>query len=148
MREGMGQTPFEMLTAYVHAFETLRAEEVVPFYELPCTFIRPDGVWVVTDEATALVLAGHLIEHAQAQGYRSTRVSELAMHALAPGLVELNGVFTRLDASLSEIASFGFTYIVRGGGAEWKIVVAVAHDPRPELTRHAEPAGEQTGSER
>lgn len=142
----MGQTPFEMLTAYVLAFESQHADEVVPFYELPCTFIRPDGVWVVSDEATALVLAGHLIEHAQAQGYRSTRVSELTMRALAPGLVELNGVFTRLDASLTEIARFGFTYIVRSGGEGWKIVVAVAHEPRPEVTRH-EPTGDQTGSE-
>ena len=133
----MTHTPLEMLTAYVRAFETLRAEEVVPYYELPCTFIRPDGVWVVQDAATALVLAAHLIEHAQSQGYRRTAVSGVTMRTLAPGLVELGGTFRRYDAADAEIARFGFTYIVRGGSEGWRIIVAVAHDATtdtPQLT--------------
>jgi hypothetical protein len=124
----MSGTPSEMLTAYVRAFESLRAEAVVPFYDLPCTFIRADGVWVVQDEATAHVLAAHLIEHAQSQGYRRTTVSQLTMRTLAPGLAELGGVFVRHGESDAEIARFGFTYIVRGGPDGWKIAVAVAHD--------------------
>jgi branched-subunit amino acid aminotransferase/4-amino-4-deoxychorismate lyase len=124
----MNLTPSEMLTAYVRAFETLRAENVVPFYERPCTFIRPDGVWVVQDEATALVLAAHLIEHAKSQGYRRTAVSEVTVRTLAPGLAELGGILLRYDAADAEIARFGFTYIVRGGSDGWRIVVAVAHD--------------------
>ena len=131
----MKQTPLEMLNAYVRAFETLRAEEVVPFYELPCTFIRPDGVWVVQDEATALVLAGHLIEHAKSQGYHATETPEVVVRALAPGLAELSGVFVRYDAGRSEIARFGFTYIVREGRESWRIVVAVAHDATTATTR-------------
>jgi hypothetical protein len=132
--ERMKQTPLEMLTAYVRAFETLRADEVIPFYDLPCTFIRTDGVWVVQDEPTALVLAAHLIEHAKGQGYCRTEVSELTSRALASGLQELGGVFVRYDASDSEIGHFGFTYIVRAVSDRWKIVVAVAHDPRTEVT--------------
>lgn len=130
----MKQSPLEMLEAYVRAFESLRADEVIPFYELPCTFIRPDGVWVVQDEATALVLAGHLIEHAKAQGYHSTEVSEITMRTLAPELVELTGVFVRYGASRSEIGRFGFTYIIRGDSGGWRIVVAVAHDAKTETT--------------
>jgi hypothetical protein len=130
----MTQTPLEMLDAYVRAFETLRAEAVVPFYELPCTFIRPDGTWVVQDEATALALANHLIEHATSQGYRRTAVSAVTTRTLAPGLAELCGVFHRYDAADAEIARFGFTYIVRGGSDGWRIVVAVAHDASTETT--------------
>jgi hypothetical protein len=124
----MARTPVEMLNAYVRAFESLRAEEVLPFYELPCTFVRADGVWVVQDESTALVLVAHLMEHAKSQGYRRTAVSGLTMRTLAPGLAELGGVFVRYDASESEVARFGFTYLVRGGPDGWRIVVAVAHD--------------------
>jgi hypothetical protein len=124
----MTGTPAEMLRAYVGAFETLRGGHVVPFYELPCTFIRPDGVWVVQDEATALVLANHLIEQATAQGYCRTAVLGLAVRTLAPGLAEITGVFVRLDAADAEIARFGFTYIVRQGPDGWRIVVAVAHE--------------------
>lgn len=136
-REGdneMKQSPSEMLDAYVRAFETLRAEEVVPFYHLPCTFIRPDGVWVVEDEATALVLVNHLIEHAKQQGYIRTSVSELTMRTLASVIVELSGVFIRYGESQSEIARFGFTYILRADSNGWKIVVAVAHDALTQTT--------------
>ena len=132
----MTRTPLEMLSAYVRAFETLRAEEVVPFYERPCTFIRPDGTWIVQDEATALVLAGHLIEHAKSQGYHRTAMSRVTSRVLAPRLAELSGVFVRYDASDAEVARFGFTYIVRGGLDGWKIVVAAAHDADTELGGH------------
>ena len=128
----MTQTPVEMLTAYVRAFETLRAEEVVPFYELPCTFIRPNGLWVVQEQEAALVLAAHLIEHAKSQGYCRTAVSGVTMRTLAPGLGELGGIFVRYDAADAEIARMGFTYLVRGGSDGWRIVVAVAHDASTE----------------
>ncbi len=124
----MMQTPFDMLNEYVRAFETMRASEVTPFYDLPCTFIRPDGVWIVQDEATALVLARHLIEHAKAQGYHHTQVCAPTLRELALGLAELSGVFIRYDEWQSEIGRFGFTYIVRSDSEKWKIIVAIAHD--------------------
>jgi hypothetical protein len=117
-----------MLRAYVRAFETQRAGDVLPFYELPCTFIRPDGTWVVQDEATVLALVSHLLDHARSQGYHRTEISQATTRMLAAGLAELTGVFTRHDAAGSEIAQFGFTYIVRLGPAGWRIIVAVAHD--------------------
>lgn len=130
----MNQSPIEMLNAYVRAFESQQAADVVLFYHLPCTFIRPDGVWIVQDEATALVLANHLIEHAKAQGYDRTEAREIKIRALARGLVELNGMFIRYDVSNSEIGRFGFTYIIRSISGVWKIVVAAAHDADAEET--------------
>ncbi|MGE0646272.1 MAG: hypothetical protein AB7P24_21690 [Nitrospira sp.] len=129
----MNQTPLEMLYSYVRAFESLRADDVVSFYELPCTFIRPDGIWVVQDEGTAIALATHLIEHAKEQGYYKTEVREIIMRRLASELVELNGVFVRFGKSQSEIGRFGFTYIVRGNSNGWKIVVAMAHDANTDV---------------
>ena len=124
----MAGTPSEMIDAYVRAFETQRGENVVPFYDLPCTFIRPDGVWVIQDAAAAVTLANHLIDHARSQGYQRTDVSRLAVRTLAANLAELEGVFVRYDAAQEEIARFGFTYIVRQSDRGWRIVVAVAHD--------------------
>jgi hypothetical protein len=106
----------------------LRAEAVVPYYELPCTFVRPEGVWVVHDEAAAVILVNQLIEHAQSQGYHRTDISRLAVRTLAANLAALEGVFVRYDAAQEEIARFGFTYIVRRGEGGWRIAVAVAHD--------------------
>jgi hypothetical protein len=83
------------------------------------------------------VLANHLIEHAKSQGYHRTAVVDLVIRALAPGLAELTGVFVRYDGSQSEIARFGFTYIVRRGADQWRIVVAVAHEADTVTTRIA-----------
>lgn len=120
--------PSETLTSYVRAFESQEAQAVVPFYRLPCTFVRPDGVWIVSDQATALTLAAHMIDHARNQGYKRTEIAELNVRRLASELALLSGVFTRYDAGDAEIGRFGFTYVVRVEDGAWKIVVAMAHD--------------------
>jgi len=127
----MNTSPTEMLNEYVKAFETLEASAVIPFYQLPCTFIRPDGVWVVSDDATAVTLAAHLIDHARSQGYRRTETWDLEVRRLASELAIMTGVFVRYNAAAEEIGRFGFTYIVRGDNGSWKIVVAIAHDANP-----------------
>lgn len=128
----MSSSPAQMLADYVLAFESQRAEAVVPFYALPCTFLRPDGVWVVQDEATALVLVRHLLDHARSQGYHRTETLDLAVRELASSLAELSGVFVRRDSGGSEVGRFGFTYLLRAESGAWRIVVAVAHDAPPE----------------
>jgi hypothetical protein len=119
-----------MLTACVRAFETLRAEAVVPFYELPCTFIRPDGAWVVQDESTALTLAGHLIEQAISQGYHRTDVARLAVRPLAPG-------FMRTERVVEAFRRAGMANKLDGPGGPsettaylGRAVFALATDPR------------------
>jgi hypothetical protein len=120
-----------MLNDYVKAFETLDASAVTPFYRLPCTFIRPDGVWVVSDDATAATLAAHLIDHARSQGYWRTETRNLEVRRLAAELDIMTGVFVRTNAANEEIGRSGFTYLVRRDDGAWRIVVAVAHDPSP-----------------
>jgi hypothetical protein len=120
-----------MLNEYVKAFETLEASAVAPFYQLPCTFIRPDGVWVVSDDATAATLAAHLIDHARSQGYRRTETCDLEVRRLASELAMMTGVFVRHNAAAEEIGRSGFTYLVRRDDNSWKIVVAIAHDASP-----------------
>jgi hypothetical protein len=120
-----------MLRDYVGAFETLEAAAVVPFYQLPCTFIRPDGVWIVSDESTALTLAALLIDHARSQEYRRTETRDLVVRTLAAPLALMTGVFVRYNAANDEVGRFGFTYVVRSEGSGWKIVVAIAHDATP-----------------
>jgi len=133
----MSSSPEQMLVDYVRAFESQEAEAVVPFYALPCTFLRADGVWVVQDEATALVLVRHLLDHARSQGWRRSEILGLAVRELAATLAELSGVFVRRDAHGDEVARIGFTYLARADSGAWRIVVAVAHDP-PALPREAE----------
>ncbi|NTU51231.1 MAG: DUF4440 domain-containing protein [Candidatus Aminicenantes bacterium] len=124
----MNSSPTEMLNEYVRAFETQEASAVARFYRLPCTFIRPDGVWVVSDDATAATLAAHLIDHARSQGYRRTETRNLEVRRLAAELAMMTGIFVRYNAAAEEIGRSGFTYVVRRNDSAWKIVVAIAHD--------------------
>jgi len=127
----INMSPEEMLNEYVKAFETLEASAVAPFYQLPCTFIRPDGVWAVSDDATAVTLAAHLIDHARSQGYRRTETRDLEVRRLAAELAMMTGIFVRYNAAAEEIVRSGFTYVVRKDNSSWKIVVAIAHDANP-----------------
>lgn len=124
----MANDPVEALRAYVKAFETLNPEAVVPFYHSPCIFIAPFGVSVAIDATAAYLTASALIDHARSQGYRRTEITQLHKRTLGSNLVSLSGVFVRYGSYDKEIGRFGFTYIMREVGVEWRIVVAVASD--------------------
>lgn len=124
----MSSTPAETIRAYVLAFATQRVEAIAPFYLLPCTFVRPEGVWIVQDDDAAVTLVRQLLDHAVSQGYRSTRIREMASRQLAPTLAEVSGTFERIDAFGASIGCFGFTYVLRKSTGPWRIIVAVAHE--------------------
>ena len=124
----LSQGPEDTLRAYVRAFETLEAEAVLPFYDSPCMFIAPFGVSLAGDGDAARHIAAALMEHARSQGYRRTEIRSLRVEGLAGNLAMLTGVFVRFDSKDAEVGRFGFTYILREGGAGWRIVVAVGHD--------------------
>lgn len=127
----MSASPEETLRAYVRAFESLDPDAVVPFYRLPCTFVAPHGVSVVSDAEAARALAGALVAHARSQGYRRTEIVGLETRRLAESIASLSGTFVRHRADDAEIGRFGFTYTMWRSGEEWKIVVAMAHDAPP-----------------
>ena len=125
----LSQGPEDTLRAYVRAFETLEAEAVMPFYDSTCMFIAPFGVTPTGDGEAARRTASALMEHARSQGYRRTEIRSLRVEGLADNLALLSGVFVRFNSESEEVGRFGFTYIMRNGGAGWRIVVAVGHDP-------------------
>ncbi len=124
----MARDPTETLRAYVRAFETLDPEVVLPFYYCPCMFIAPFGVSLATDADAAHHTASALVYHARSQGYRRTEITQLHQRTLASNLVSLSGVFVRFGTGDNEIGRFGFTYVMRDDGTDWRIVVAMAHD--------------------
>jgi len=128
----MNVTPEELLASHLRAYEERDAAAVVRLYSRPCTFIRPDGVWIVDDDATASVLVAHLIDHARSQGWERTAMLGLKVKPLAVTLAMLTGTFVRYSGDGDEIARSGFTYLARRDGESWKIAVAAAHDDVPD----------------
>lgn len=124
----MNDNPEEALRTYVKAFESLDPDAVVSFYHLPCMFITPMGVTLVSDADAARGVASKLLDHARSQDYRRTEFLALDVEMLGQRLALLSGTFARFNSKGEEISRFGFAYTMHRDGAGWRIVVAVAHD--------------------
>ncbi len=124
----MTSSPAEVLDAYVKAFESQNVDSVIAYYRLPCTFITPTGVTLVTEPDAARRVAAALIEHARSQQYRRTALIGCETQMLGAGLAWLRGVFVRFNADDVEISRFGFGYIMQADDTGWRIVVAIAHE--------------------
>ena len=113
----------------MRAFESLDPAAVALFYHLPCMFIVPGGVALISDSDAARGLASTLIEQARSQDYRRTEILNLEVKTLAEPLAMLSGVFARFNANEIETSRFAFVYTMRRDDTGWRIVVAIAHDP-------------------
>ena len=113
---------------YIRAFETLEPAEIVPFYSVPCMFLAPGHVAAVTDHDSVDRLVALLVEQARNQGYARTEIVGMKTEPLAEDLGSVKGVYVRFDTEGEEIASLGFSYIMRKIGKAWKIAVAVIHE--------------------
>jgi len=126
--EDLNGKPAETLDAYVRAFESLDSLAVASFYHLPCMFIVPGGVALISDSDAARDLASKLIEQARSQDYRRTEILNLEVKTLAEPLALLSGVFARFNSNEEEMSRFAFVYTMRRDGTGWRIVVAIAHE--------------------
>src|SRR5512139_1417662 len=100
--EVMSDNPEETLRAYLRAFESLDPDAVVPFYHLPCMFITPVGVTLVSHADSARGVASTLIDHARSQDYRRTDCLALDVKLLGQRLASLSGTFARFDSKGEE----------------------------------------------
>ncbi len=125
----MTDSPEAALEAYIRAFETLDSDAALPFYYVPCMFIAPQGVFPAADANMVRALLDQFMDQLRAQSYSRTDISGLQVRALSSGLASCTGVFVRFNGNDQEIASPGFTYLMRDGGRSWQIVVAAVHDP-------------------
>ncbi len=121
-------TPEETLNAYVKAFETLDPNEVIPFYELPCLFLSPQGSIAASDNETTRGIVSMLMAQMKAEGYRRTQITSLETRHLGKHLMSLFGTFQRHDSKDQPIAQFGFSYLMRLTESTWRIRVAIAHE--------------------
>jgi hypothetical protein len=126
--EKMTDSPESAFHAYIQAFEALDPETALPFYDLPCMFIAPQGVFAAPDIDTARALLSQFMGQLRTQSYRRTEVVGFTVRKFSLNLASCAGTFVRLNTGDGEIARLGFTYIMRNAGS-WKIVVAALHEP-------------------
>jgi ketosteroid isomerase-like protein len=119
----------ETFRRYIRAFETLRPEAVVPYYNEPCLFISPEGVVTLQTSADVAGFFTKVMAGLRGDGYASSAFPDLQVLALSDALTMVRGVGSWKRADGTDLRRFGLTYTLRKSDAAWRIVVAVAHDP-------------------
>jgi ketosteroid isomerase-like protein len=121
----------DTFSRYVRAFESLRPEAVVPYYHQPCLFISPQGVVALPTGADVAGFFQKVMADLRTSGYVSSAFPDLEVLRLSDSLAAVRGLGIWKKADGTDLRRFGLTYTLRKSDAEWRIVVAVAHDPPP-----------------
>ncbi len=119
----------ETFRRYIRAFETLRPEAVVPYYNEPCLFISSEGVVTLQTSADVAGFFTKVMAGLRGDGYANSAFPDLQVLALSDALTMVRGVGSWQRADGTDLRRFGLTYTLRKSEAAWRIVVAVAHDP-------------------
>jgi ketosteroid isomerase-like protein len=114
---------------YFRAFQALDAERVLPYYHLPCLFLSPRGVTLVTTPTEGRALLTGMMGGLAAHGYAKSEWADLEIKPLSGDLALLSTRVRRLTARGDEMERFGATYTLRKTTDGWKIVVLAIHDP-------------------
>jgi ketosteroid isomerase-like protein len=119
----------ETFTDYVHAFQTLNAQAVFSYCHVPCMFIAPQGVLVMTTVAEVEAFFRRVMEGLKARGYGRSELTDLQVKRMSEraGLVSVGRVRYATDGR--ELEQLGETYSLRKTDDGWKIAAAMVHDP-------------------
>jgi hypothetical protein len=90
----------QTFTGYIQAFQTLEPRSVVPYCHIPCIFISPQGVVVMTNPAEVETFIIKLIERLTARGYARSELTNLHVNRLSESVaaVSVSRVRGKTDA--------------------------------------------------
>jgi uncharacterized protein (DUF1330 family)/ketosteroid isomerase-like protein len=114
---------------YVETFQTLDATATLRHLHLPCMFIDPRGVRVMSSEREAEELLTMVMRDLRTRGYARSEITELHVHLMNDRTALLSVSRVRYTSSGEEMERLGETYALRNLDDDWKIVVAMVHDP-------------------
>ena len=114
---------------YVQAFQTLRASAVGSYLHLPCMFIAPQGVTVMSNTAEVESLLDRMMEGLKTRGYARSELTDVAAISLSENIVLVSVSRARYKTDGSQLERVGETYTFRKIDNGWKIVTATVHDP-------------------
>ncbi len=122
-------TVLRVFNEYAQAFQTLRASAVAPYLHLPCMFIAPQGVAVMSSTAEVESLLDRMMEGLKARGYARSELTDVAAIPLSENIVLVSVSRARYKTDGSQLERVGETYTFRKIDNGWKIVTATAHNP-------------------
>jgi ketosteroid isomerase-like protein len=122
-------TVLRVFNEYVQAFQTLRAQAVVSYLHLPCMFIAPQGVAVMSNAIEVKSLLDKMMEGLKARGYARSELTDVAAISMSDNIVLVTVSRARYKKDGSQLERLGETYTFRKIDNGWKIVTAMVHDP-------------------
>jgi len=123
------ETVLDVFNEYVRAFQTQQARAVISYMHIPCIFIAPQGVAVMSNSTEVESLLGKMMEGLKARGYARSELTGVEAIPLSENIVLVSVSRARYKKDGSELERLGETYTFRKIDTDWKIVTAMVHDP-------------------
>ncbi|MET0502603.1 MAG: hypothetical protein ABW172_13865 [Candidatus Binatia bacterium] len=76
----------DIFTHYVQAFQTLNPRTVLSYCAVPCMFIAPQAVVVMTNPMEIETLLGRMMENLKARGYGWSELTDLQVNQMSETL--------------------------------------------------------------
>jgi ketosteroid isomerase-like protein len=118
----------QAFTSYIQAFQTLDPQAAVPYFHVPCMFIPPQGVLVLTTAADVQALLIQVMEGLKARAYARSELLNLRVIQMSDNTALVTVGRVRYATDGRQLERFGETYTLRRIEAGWKIAVAMIHD--------------------
>jgi ketosteroid isomerase-like protein len=114
---------------YVQTFQTLDPNATLPYFHVPCMFIPPHGVRVLTTAADVEALLTQVMQDLKARGYARSQLMELHVKQMSGNIALVSVSRVRYATDGRELERLGETYILHKTEGSWKIAMAMIHDP-------------------
>jgi ketosteroid isomerase-like protein len=119
----------QTFTNYTRAFQTLDPRAALPYFHVPCMFIPVQRVRVLAAAADVEALLTQVMEALKARSYARSELTHLHVKQMSvtSALVSVSRVRQATDGR--QLERLGETYTLRKAEGDWKIAVAMIHDP-------------------
>jgi ketosteroid isomerase-like protein len=131
MTANQSDTALEAFHRYAAAFRSLNPRAVVPCFHEPAFSVFPIGVAALATGAQVEESYRRVMAELPSRGYATTEFSRLTERRLGDDLAQVSGNGAWKTAAGEDLSRFGLTYLFRRVAGQWKVVVAVIHDPLP-----------------
>jgi ketosteroid isomerase-like protein len=123
----------QTFTNYTQTFQTLDPHATLPYFHVPCMFIPPQGVRVLSTAADVEALLTQVMEGLKGRRYARSELIDLNVKQMSGNTALVSVSRVRYASDGQELERLGETYTLRRSEGGWKIAVAMIHDPETVL---------------
>src|SRR5215475_4978958 len=119
----------QTFTSYIETFQKLDPHATLPYFDVPCMFIPPQGARVLATAADVEALLTQIMEGLKTRGYARSELWDRHVKQMSGNTALVSVSRVRYATDGRELERFGETYTLCRTEGGWKIAVAMIHDP-------------------